>query len=237
MITINGQKMGKSLGNFITLNELFTGTHKLLTQAYTPMTIRFFILQAQYRGTLDFSNEALQAAEKGYKRMMQAAKDVKSLKVSASVSEKNKNASSNGKSEEQKTLMQQIEELYNNMYDALCDDLNTPVALSYLFEAVKIVNQAKDGTITVGSKEKELLERIFSEVAMNVLGLKDEDESAAGNGGTKIVDGLMDLVLAERKEAREKKDWAKSDVIRDTLNKLGIKVKDNKEGGTDWSIE
>ena len=133
--------------------------------------------------------------------------------------------------------MQQLEELYNNMYDALCDDLNTPVALSYLFEAVKIVNQAKDGTITVGNKEKELLERIFSEVAMNVLGLKDEDESAAGNGGTKIVDGLMNLVLAERKEAREKKDWAKSDVIRDTLNKLGVKVKDNKEGGTDWSIE
>ena len=247
MITINGQKMGKSLGNFITLNELFTGTHKLLTQAYTPMTIRFFILQAQYRGTLDFSNEALQAAEKGYKRMMQAAKDVKSLKVldvesalkagnAGKVSASNVAVQEN-KSEEKKTLMQQLEELYNNMYDALCDDLNTPVALSYLFEAVKIVNQAKDGTITVGNKEKELLERIFSEVAMNVLGLKDEDESAAGNGGTKIVDGLMNLVLAERKEAREKKDWAKSDVIRDTLNKLGVKVKDNKEGGTDWSIE
>jgi cysteinyl-tRNA synthetase len=175
-------------------------------------------------------------AEKGYKRMMQAAKDVKSLKESASATKEN-NVAPNGKLEEKKTLMQQIEELYNNMYDALCDDLNTPVALSYLFETVKIVNQAKDGTITVGNKEKELLEKIFSEVAMGVLGLKDEDESVAGNGGTKIVEGLMNLVLAERKEAREKKDWAKSDVIRETLNKLGVKVKDNKDGGTDWSIE
>ena len=241
MITINGQKMGKSLGNFITLNELFTGSHKLLTQAYTPMTIRFFILQAHYRGTLDFSNEALQAAEKGYKRMMQAAKDVKSLKVSdaanAGKAVTSNAAAQENKSAEQKTLMQQLQDLYNNIYDALCDDLNTPVALSYLFEAVRIVNSIKDGKISAGSKEKEMLEKIFSEFAIDILGLKDEEEGVAGNSGSKVVEGLMKLVLDERKDAREKKEWAKSDVIRDTLNNLGIKIKDNKDGGTDWSLE
>ena len=225
MITINGQKMGKSLGNFITLTELFTGTHKLLERAYSPMTIRFFILQAHYRGTLDFSNEALLAAEKGYKRMMQAARDAKELAVKEGGDSKI----------DGKPVADVLKELYGKCYDALCDDLNTPIALSYLFEVVKIVNTAKDGGISIGSKEKEIIENIFSEIAMEILGLKDEEE--AGGSGAKVVEGLMDIVLADRAEARKNKEWAKSDMIRDALEKIGVKIKDNKTGGTDWNIE
>jgi cysteinyl-tRNA synthetase len=129
MITINGQKMGKSLGNFITLQELFSGSHDLLLQVYSPMTVRFFILQAHYRSTLDFSNDALLAAEKGLKRILQATKEISMLKVS------NDNVAD-----------ERISSIKENVYSALCDDLNTPIALSHLFDAVKIINQVKDGT-------------------------------------------------------------------------------------------
>lgn len=219
MITINGQKMGKSLGNFITLEELFTGTHKILVQAYSPMTVRFFILQAHYRSTLDFSNEALQAAEKGLKRMLHAGKDAKEIKVVAG-----------GQSPE---VLQLKEEVYN----ALCDDLNTPIALSYLFEAVKMVNQAKDGKLSLTEADKETLIFLLNDIASDVLGLCDEEVSGAGNGkASGVIDGLMGMVLEERKSAKANKDWAKSDKIRDDLKAIGVQIKDTKDG-VDWSLE
>ena len=215
MITINGQKMGKSYGNFITLDELFNGTHKILTQAYSPMTVRFFILQAHYRGTLDFSNEALQAAEKGLRRLMQASADVNGLKtadVPAST---------------------EIAAIYENVYDALCDDLNTPVALSNLFEAVRIVNTVADGRMQISEGDKAMLEELLKTVVTGILGLEDEREQG---GNEQVINGLMDMILEYRKEAKQAKDWAKSDQIRDALGALGIVVKDTKDGST-WSLK
>ncbi len=215
MITINGQKMGKSYGNFITLDELFNGTHKILTQAYSPMTIRFFILQAHYRGTLDFSNEALQAAEKGLRRLMQAAADVEGLKV------------------EDVPANEEIARIRENVYDALCDDLNTPIALSNLFEAVRIVNTVADGKMKICKEDKDILVELLKTVTGDVLGLTDEREQG---GNEQIIDGLMDMILEYRKEAKAAKDWAKSDQIRDALGALGIVVKDTKEGST-WTLK
>ena len=218
MITINGQKMGKSYGNFITLDELFTGSHKLLQCAYSPMTVRFFILQAHYRSTLDFSNEALQAAEKGLKRVNAAAKDLASLKVS-------------GEGE----VSKELSELRENVYTALCDDLNTPVALSYLFDAVRIINGVKDGKATVTVAEKALLGELFTVVLRDILGVEDE-QSAAGDGNIKIIDSLMEMVLNERAKAKADKDWTKSDYIRDKLKEIGIAVKDTKDG-VEWNLQ
>jgi cysteinyl-tRNA synthetase len=215
MITINGQKMGKSYGNFITLDELFNGTHKILKQAYSPMTVRFFILQAHYRGTLDFSNEALQAAEKGLKRLMQAAADVDNLKVEAVPAN------------------EEIAKVKENVYEALCDDLNTPIALSNLFEAVRIVNTAIDGKMKVSAEDKDILKELLQTVTGDILGLVDEREQG---GNEQVIDGLMNMILEYRKEAKQAKDWAKSDQIRDALGALGIVVKDTKEGST-WTLK
>ncbi len=215
MITINGQKMGKSYGNFITLDELFNGTHPILKQAYSPMTVRFFILQAHYRGTLDFSNEALQAAEKGLKRLMQAASDVEGLKV------------------DDVPASEEIAKIRENVYEALCDDLNTPIALSNLFEAVRIVNTVSDGKMKISAADKDILKELLKTVVSDVLGLVDEREQG---GNEKVIDGLMDMILAYRKEAKMAKDWAKSDQIRDALGALGIEVKDTKDGST-WTLK
>lgn len=215
MITINGQKMGKSYGNFITLDELFNGTHKILKQAYSPMTVRFFILQAHYRGTLDFSNKALQAAEKGLKRLMQAAADVDNLKVEAVPAN------------------EEIAKVKENVYEALCDDLNTPIALSNLFEAVRIVNTAIDGKMKVSAEDKDILKELLQTVTGDILGLVDEREQG---GNEQVIDGLMNMILEYRKEAKQAKDWAKSDQIRDALGALGIVVKDTKEGST-WTLK
>ncbi|PKP06934.1 MAG: cysteine--tRNA ligase [Bacteroidetes bacterium HGW-Bacteroidetes-5] len=214
MITINGQKMGKSLGNFITLEELFTGSHKILTQPYTPMTIRFFILQAHYRSTLDFSNEALVAAEKGYKKMMQAKRDISSINTKQGV------------------LSPEIKSLHEGIYEALCDDMNTPIALAHLFDAVRIVNSAKDGQMTLTTEDKQVIEALFKNIAEGVLGLTDE-QSLTSN--SKIINGVMEIVLEMRKEAKANRDFAKSDMIRDNLTRLGITIKDTKEGA-EWSI-
>lgn len=215
MITINGQKMGKSLGNFITLEELFTGSHKILEQPYSPMTIRFFILQAHYRSTLDFSNEALQAAEKGLKRFIQAVKDSANLEIKSGVVDN-----------------VQIEEIRQGVYKALCDDLNTPVAIAHLFDAVKIVNQVKDKTISINEQDKLKLSALFKDVVEDVLGLVDEQE---GSGVSEILNGVMEMLLEVRSGAKKNKDFATSDLIRDRLNKLGITIKDTKEG-TEWSV-
>ena len=212
MITINGQKMGKSLGNFITLPELFSGKHPKLEQAYSPMTVRFFILQAHYRGTLDFSNEALQAAEKGYKRLMAAWRALASAQESAAAP-----------SAEIGALREKVEE-------ALCDDMNTPVAIASLFEAVRLVN--------VGNLKPEdawALKKLFDDIVGGVLGLRDEDAAASGKA-EKALEGVMELVLDSRKKARAEKNWAESDRIRDLLASYGITVKDTKEGST-WTLE
>jgi len=215
MITINGQKMGKSLGNFITLEELFTGSHKILTQAYTPMTIRFFILQAHYRSTLDFSNEALQAAEKGLKRMMQASKDVCNLTPAPGVE-----------------ALAEIKELKEGIYSALCDDLNTPIALAHLFDAVRIINQVKDKQTKINPENKDTLVKLFKDIVEGVLGLADE-QSQSGSG--EVLNGVVNMILDMRKQAKANKDFAASDQIREKLNSLGIEIKDTKEG-TEWSL-
>ncbi len=221
MITINGQKMGKSLGNFITLDELFTGSNDVLEQAYSPMTIRFFILQAHYRSTLDFSNEALQAAEKGLKRILQGAKDVKGLKVTNASAETAK----------------EVATLKENVYEALCDDLNTPIALSHLFDAVRIVNQVKDGKLNIGEQEKATLDFLLSTIATEVMGIAPEQEEGAGSSNVnKVMDSLVNMVLEERKVAKANKDWAKSDKIRDDLKAIGILIKDTKDG-IEWTLE
>ena len=215
MITIDGKKMGKSYGNFITLDELFNGTHKLLQKAYSPMTIRFFILQAHYRSTLDFSNEALQAAEKGLKKLFQAVRDVNAIQAVSGAADAGE------------------AKLYEDIYDALCDDLNTPVALSHIFEAVNIVNRVKDKSLQVSPAGLVILKKIFKDVLVDILGLQDEQSDGVG---AETINGLMEIILAERQKARAAKDWATCDALRDKLGELGIRIKDTKEG-SEWSLE
>ncbi|MCI1778407.1 MAG: cysteine--tRNA ligase [Bacteroidales bacterium] len=222
MITINGQKMGKSLGNFITLDELFHGTNKVLSQAYSPMTIRFFILEAHYRSTLDFGNDALQAAEKGMKKISVAAGDAESLSAEGGP----------GADETEKSL----EAVKTGVMDALCDDLNTPVALAGMFDAVKIINNVKEGRAFLNSKSAEILSFLFHDVLSDILGIVPEGNAGGSENGSKRLEGLVSMVLRERKEAKDKKDWAKSDSIRDDLNSLGINIKDTKDG-TEWNLK
>ena len=239
MITIEGKKMGKSLGNFITLPELFAGNHAKLEQAYTPMTVRFFILQAHYRGTLDFSNEALQASEKCLKRVMQAGKDLRTLAEAAGVSHAPALAygefiSALAPSEVSATNAE-VRALVEGVYDALCDDLNTPIALSHVFDAVRIINTAKDKKVTLDVSDLQALVSLFDNIVYGVLGLRDE-EAAEGGKAVKTIDGLMNMVLEQRKAAKAAKDWATSDRIRDDLQALGIQIKDGKDG-TEWTLE
>ena len=238
MITIEGKKMGKSLGNFITLPELFAGKHEKLAQAYTPMTVRFFILQAHYRGTLDFSNEALQAAEKGLKRIMLAAKDLRTLASAAGVSgapalaygEFVNATAPDGIS----ATNAEVKALVENVYEALCDDLNTPVALSHVFDAVRIINTAKDKKLTLDASDYKALTDLFDNIVFGVLGLRDEESE--GGKAVQTIDGLVNMVLEQRKAAKAAKDWATSDRIRDDLKALGIQIKDTKDG-TEWTLE
>ena len=232
MITINGKKMGKSYGNFITLQELFEGTHPLLAQAYSPMTVRFFILQAHYRSTLDFSNEALQAAEKGLKRIMLAYKDIKRMTDLSSCTQ---NAACNTVAPKDfKADSAEINQLCEKVYEALCDDLNTPVALAHIFDMVRIINSAKDGKASLTETDAAGLVRLFDDIVFGVLGLKDEE---AGSGKLAVtVDGLVNMVLEQRNAAKAAKDWATSDRIRDDLKVLGIQIKDTKEGTT-WNLD
>ena len=227
MITINGQKMGKSLGNFITLPQLFAGDHPKLTQAYTPMTVRFFILQAHYRSTLDFSNEALQAAEKGYKRLMQAWKAVAEGDTVSSASLRDPIRAN---APETVSPSAEVQAIIDAVWDALCDDMNTPIAIAHLFDAVKLINAGN-----LKADDKAALGNLFNQVVGGVLGLRDEDAGASGKAD-KALEGVMQLVLEQRKKAREEKNWAESDRIRDLLASYGITVKDTKEGAT-WTLE
>jgi cysteinyl-tRNA synthetase len=211
MVTIHGQKMGKSLNNFITLEEFFTGNHPSLQQAYSPMTIRFFILQAHYRSTLDFSNEALQAAEKGLKKLMNGIETLEKLKPSA-------------------TSTSDVKGLLQSCYDAMNDDFNSPVLIAGLFEGVRIINSVNDNKETITSEDLLLLNNLYNIFAFEVLGLKNETASDQHA----LLDGLMQFILSIRQKSRETKDWETSDQIRDVLQKLNISVKDGKDGST-WT--
>ena len=208
-------------------------------QAYTPMTVRFFILQAHYRGTLDFSNEALQAAEKGLKRIMQAAKDLRALASAAGI--KAAPALAYGEfvsaiaPEQISASNAEVRTLIEGVYEALCDDLNTPIALSHVFDAVRIINTAKDRKITLDAADYRALVDLFDNIVFGVLGLRDEDASEGGKV-LQTIDGLVNMVLEQRKAAKAAKDWATSDRIRDDLKALGIQIKDTKEG-TEWTLE
>ena len=238
MITIEGKKMGKSLGNFITLPELFAGTHAKLAQAYTPMTVRFFILQAHYRGTLDFSNEALQAAEKGLKRIMQAAKDLRALASASGVQAAPALAYGEFVSAVAPEVVtasnSEVKAIIEGVYEALCDDLNTPIALSHVFDAVRIINTAKDKKVTLDASDYKALTDLFDNIVFGVLGLRDEESE--GGKTLQTIDGLINMVLEQRKVAKATKDWATCDRIRDDLKALGIQIKDTKEG-TEWTLE
>jgi cysteinyl-tRNA synthetase len=221
MITINGQKMGKSLGNAVNLEQFFTGNHPLLEKGYTPMTIRFFILQSHYRSTLDFSNEALQAAEKGYNRLMNAMSVLNGLQHSGKVN-----------SGDEK-LEKEINALCDGCFDLMNDDFNTAMVLANLFELSAKINSFKDKHISLDGISKVAFDKMkntFSRFVTEILGLKSED--AADNS---VTDALMQLLIDIRKEARNKKDFATSDKVRDELLKAGIQLKDGKDG-TEWSF-
>jgi cysteinyl-tRNA synthetase len=224
MITINGQKMGKSLGNFITLEEFFTGSHPVLQKAYSPMTIRFFILQAHYRSTLDFSNEALLAAEKGLKKLFSGVKTLH--KLIARISNKGEEGR---KAEGQEDVILKLKE---NCYAAMNDDFNSPILIANLFEGVRIINSVNDKKEFISSRDLLLLQEVFDIFISQILGLKEE----TSDDQNVLTDGLMSLILDIRKEVRLKKDFTTSDQIRDALQKLNISVRDTEYGVT-WNLE
>ena len=224
MITIGGQKMGKSLGNFITLNEFFTGSHEKLSQAYSPMTVRFFILQAHYRSTVDFSNEALQAAEKGLQRLMTAIADLKRITPEAeSDAETHKVAS----------------ELRQKCYDAMNDDLASPTVISHLFEACSTINRVLDHKGTISAADLEELSGTMHLFAEEILGLLPAATAGAGDSASaareEAFGHVVDMLLQQRAIAKANKDWATSDRIRDELTALGFAIKDTKDGAT-WTL-
>ena len=219
MITINGQKMGKSLGNFITLEQFFTGNHASLTQAYTPMTIRFFILSAHYRGTVDFSNEALEAAQKGYERLMNAFDDLERVPVS-----------NHCDAETDKF----VKAFRQRCYEAMNDDLQTPLVISYLFEACHLINTLLDHKAEICADCLKELGDAMKLFAFDLLGLKNEkgdNNVAREEAYGKVVDMVLDL----RAKAKADKDWTTSDKIRDALAAAGFEVKDTRDGVT-WKL-
>ena len=213
MITIGGQKMGKSLGNFITLEQFFTGNHPLLTKAFSPMTIRFFILQAQYRSTVDFSSEALEASEKGLERLMEGYSRLKNLKSGE------KSSVNSGH------LREKCEE-------AMCDDLNTPIVISHLFESLRIINLVHDGKETISQVDLEELKLVFKLFIEDILGLQSTETASEG---IEAYRKAIDLLLNIRLEAKQNKDWATSDKIRNELTALGFEIKDTKDG-FEWKV-
>ena len=209
MITINGQKMGKSLGNFITLEELFTGSHKMLVKAYSPMTIRFFILQAHYRGTLDFSNDALLASEKGWQKLKEAMGNIERITPS------------------EKTTVS-IEKIRQSCFEGMNDDLNTPLAVASLFEAVRIINLLREGKEQITAEDLKEFKSFLNYFATDILGLVPET-----SGRHSDLSEMVEMILRIRQEARDRKDFATSDRIRDELLKLDIEIMDGK-GGAEW---
>ncbi|MFT3737350.1 MAG: cysteine--tRNA ligase [Breznakibacter sp.] len=215
MITINGQKMGKSLGNFITLEEFFSGMHKSLEKAYSPMTVRFFILQAQYRSTLDFSNEALLAAEKAFARLMEAYSNFDKIVPGT------------------KTNFD-LHAFETNCYAALNDDLNSSIVIAHLFDAAKAINSALAGQLSFTAHELQHFKVLFEQFAFDILGLiPDSNKAPASN---EALDGVVGLLLKLRSEAKANKNFALSDRIRNELQDLGFTIKDGKDGVT-WELK
>lgn len=210
MLTVNGTRMSKSAGNGFLPQELFSGTHKLLNRGFSPMAVRFFMLQAHYRSTLDFSNDALDASDKGFKRLMASLMLLDKLKASGSSSDLD------------------INNLKDRCYAAMNDDFNSPVLLAELFEAVRFINSVYDGKAKISEADLDILKKLMHDFVFDVLGLKEEIAQSDDMGS------LMDLVISLRNEAKQSKDYATSDKIRNSLNELGIKLKDNKEETT-WS--
>lgn len=215
MITINGQKMARSLGNFITLDELFSGKHELLEQAYSPMTIRFFILQAHYRSTIDFSNEALKASEKGLERLMAAAETLEELVPSA-------------------TSSVNVDALKEKCFAALNDDLNSPIAIAHLFDGVKMINAIKAGSEQINKASLDELKSFFKSMVFDILGLKSEESGK--ESGSELLSETVDLLIQLRKDAKANKDWGTADKIRDELKAIGIEIKDTKDG-VEWNVK
>ncbi|MFV0469998.1 MAG: cysteine--tRNA ligase [Dysgonomonas sp.] len=216
MITIGGQKMGKSLGNFIMLDEFFDGSHKLLTQAYSPMTIRFFILQAHYRSTVDFSNEALQASEKGLMRLLDAYARIEKIPVSAA-----------------STV--DVTAIRQKCYDVLNDDLNSAVVISHLFDSATIINSAIAAEKVQLDKESiEELKSLFDTFLFEILGIKNEVNNSSA--GQEAFGKAVDLLLQIRADAKTNRDWATSDKIRNQLSEFGFEIKDGKDG-SEWKLK
>jgi len=213
MITVDGRKMGKSLGNFINLEEFFNGTHSKLERAYSPMTIRFFILQAHYRSTMDFSNEALQAAEKGFTKLMNAMETLQNLKASDNST-------------------YDVNELEKKCYAAMDDDFNTPILIAHLFDGVRIINSAKDGIESLNATDLEKLKTLFNNFVTDILGFISAKES----GGNDLTSEVMELVLQLRGNAKKNKDFDTADLIRNELDKSGIQIKDSREGSS-WEVK
>lgn len=220
MLTVNGTKMSKSLGNSFLPKELFSGNHALLEKAYSPMAVRFFMLQCHYRSTLDFSNTALQAAEKGFTRLANSYKTLQGLvyqkgaTVAAEIDEVNK--------------------LCEQVFDCMNDDFNTAEAIGVLFDMSKKINSYKEGVLAISTLDEETFNRlktVFNALFKDILGLDKAEQT-----DNSLTEGLMNLILELRKESRDKKDWGTSDKIREALTSLSIKVKDTKEG-TNWSVE
>jgi cysteinyl-tRNA synthetase len=243
MITINGQKMGKSLGNAVSLEEFFNGNNPLLEKAYSPMTIRFFILQAHYRGTLDFSNEALQAAEKGLRRLMTALGTVGSWQLAVGSSKSAVNSQQSAVSSQQNsgtlelwnsgTASPIITNFIKSCYDAMDDDFNSPVVIAQLFDSARIINLVKEGKEKMSDKDKALLGEAYRTFIEDILGLVPEEQSGKKD---ELISGLMETIIDIRADVRAKKDFAASDLIRDKLLKINIQIKDGKEGAS-WEMK
>lgn len=222
MLLMNGKKMSKSDGNTISPDELFTGDSPHVSKGYSPMVVKFFMLQSHYRSTLDLTDDALLAAEKGYKRLMEAYKHLKKLTTTGVSNDAPINA--------------EIKKTVASAYEDMNDDFNTPRALSQLFALVPSINSFVDGKIdinTVSAESLELLKSTFDIFLEDIFGLKNDLESADNNG---LVEGLMDLIIDIRQNARTNKDWTTSDQVRDKMNELNIVLKDGAEG-TSWTMK
>jgi cysteinyl-tRNA synthetase len=219
MLTINGQKMAKSLGNFITLEQFFTGNSPLLTKAYSPMTIRFFVLSAHYRGTVDFSDEALQAAEKGLEKLMNAIADLERIQVSPQCDPETEKV---------------VKDLRQKCYDAMNDDLATPQVISHLFEACTTINKLVDHKATICAACLNELKEVMHLFTEEILGL-NEKKGESRKEREEAFGKVVDMVLELRAKAKAAKDWATSDQIRDQLAAAGFEVKDTKDGVT-WKL-
>lgn len=212
MLTLNGKKMSKSTGNTLLPDELFSGNNTLLTKGFNPTVVRFFMMQAHYRSVLDFSSDALIASEKGFVKLMTAVADLNQLKSGSTSSES-------------------VDGMIKSFYDAMNDDFNTPVMIANMFEAVTYINKVKDGNATITQADLDKLKSTMYSLIFDVLGLKEikaADDSKLAS--------VMEIILEIRKKARENKDWATSDLLRDRLGEAGIQIKDSKEGVT-YSIQ